>query len=356
MASRMSTGQALRVSTFANADTPLICQQLTKMSFAMKAIVLTAYGLPIERLQLKELPKPAPGPNEVLIRVHAAAVNDYDWSMARGRPYPYRLLFGLWKPKRPVPGMEVSGTVEARGERATAFEVGDAVYGDISDYGFGSFAEYLCIDERGVVRKPAAMSFAEAAATPHAALLAYQGLVELGKIQRGQRVLINGAGGGVGTFGLQLAKRYDAEVTGVDTGAKLEMMKGLGFDHVLDYREADFTKTGERYDLILDAKTNRAPGAYARALRPGGAYVTVGGKLGRLLQLLLMKRWFKGKRLELLALKPNRQLVRINELFEAGHLKPVIDGPYPLREAPRAVQYFGEGKHYGKVVIALTGT
>ncbi len=323
---------------------------------AMKAIILTAYGPPIERLRLAELPKPAPGPNEVLIKVWASAVNDYDWSMARGRPYPYRLLFGLWKPKRLVPGMEVAGTVEALGDRATAFEVGDAVYGDISDYGFGSFAEYLCIDERAVVHKPAAMSFEAAAATPHAALLAYQGLVELGNIQPGQRVLINGAGGGVGTFGLQLAKRYDAEVTGVDTGSKLEMMKVLGFDHVLDYRETDFTKTGEQYDLILDAKTNRAPGAYARALRPGGTYVTVGGKLWRLLQVLLLKRRFKGKRLEVLSLKPNKYLVRINELFEAGHLKPVIDGPYPLREVPRAVQYFGEGKHQGKVVIALTGS
>ena len=165
----------------------------------MKAIVFTKYGAP-DVLQLKEMPKPSPGEEEVLVKIHATAVNDYDWSMVRGKPYLYRLMFGLWKPKKQIPGMELSGTVEAVGKNVRAFQVGDAVFGDISEYGFGSFAEYLCIHEKALVLKPAAMSFEEAAAIPHASLLAHQGLVEIGKIQKGQQILINGAGGGVGTL------------------------------------------------------------------------------------------------------------------------------------------------------------
>jgi len=321
----------------------------------MKAIQATQYG-PSDLLQLAELPKPVPSEHEVLVKIHATAVNDYDWSMVRGKPFILRLMFGLFKPKRPVPGMELAGTVEATGKGITAFRVGDAVYGDTSDYGFGSFAEYLCVHEKALSPKPAGMSFTEAAAIPHAAMLAYQGLVEVGNLQPGQRVLINGAGGGVGTLGLQLAKLYDAEVTGVDTGDKLRMMEAIGFDHLIDYRKTDFTKTGEHYDVILDAKTNRSPFAYARSLQPHGKYVTVGGKLTRLLQLLVLKPWMAaryGKSFHLVGLKPNKDLAYINELFEAGKIKPVIDGPYTLERAPEAIQYFGEGRHQGKVVIGV---
>lgn len=322
----------------------------------MKAIVFTKYGAP-DVLQLKEMPKPSPGEEEVLVKIHATAVNDYDWSMVRGKPYLYRLMFGLWKPKKQIPGMELSGTVEAVGKNVRAFQVGDAVFGDISEYGFGSFAEYLCIHEKALVLKPAAMSFEEAAAIPHASLLAHQGLVEIGKIQKGQQILINGAGGGVGTFGLQLAKLYDAEVTGVDTGNKLGMMQSIGFDHVIDYKKEDFTKNGQRYDLILDAKTNRSIFSYARSLKPNGTYVTVGGYLSSLLQLLMLKPLLSAsseKRFHILALKPNKDIAYINELFEAGKLKTVIDGPYTLSQTPEAVQYFGEGKHQGKVVISVS--
>ena len=322
----------------------------------MKAIVFTKYGAP-DVLQLKEMPKPSPGEEEVLVKIHATAVNDYDWSMVRGKPYLYRLMFGLWKPKKQIPGMELSGTVEAVGKNVRTFQVGDAVFGDISEYGFGSFAEYLCIHEKALVLKPAAMSFEEAAAIPHASLLAHQGLVEIGKIQKGQQILINGAGGGVGTFGLQLAKLYDAEVTGVDTGNKLGMMQSIGFDHVIDYKKEDFTKNGQRYDLILDAKTNRSIFSYARSLKPNGTYVTVGGHLSSLLALLLLKPWsstFSAKRFHILALKPNKGLAYISELVEAGKLKTVIDGPYELSQTPEAVQHFGEGKHQGKVVISIS--
>jgi NADPH:quinone reductase-like Zn-dependent oxidoreductase len=328
----------------------------------MKAIVCTKYGPP-HSLQLKEVPKPNPKGNEVLVKIYATAVNDYDWSMVRGKPYLYRMLFGMLKPKHQIPGMELAGIVEEIGTNVTSFEVGDAVYGDISEYGFGSFAEYICVNEKALVLKPERMTFEEAAAIPHAAMLAVQGLIDVGDIKQGQKILINGAGGGVGTFGLQLARLYGAKVTGVDTGDKLKMMKTLGFDHIIDYKEEDFTeeaiKKGELYNLILDAKTSHTPFAYARALKPQGKYVTVGGYLPRLLQLLLLKGWisrFNQKSMHIVALKPNKDMDFINKLFEEGKIKPVIDGPYLLEEIPQILQYFGRGKHMGKVVISISPT
>ncbi len=321
----------------------------------MKAVVIEKYGPP-ENLKLKEVDKPTPNDNEVLVKIHAAAVNDFDWSMVRGKPFLYRLLFGILKPKHQIPGMELAGTVEAMGPNAKAFKLEDAVYGDISGYGFGSFAEYICINEKALVLKPESMSFEEAAAIPHASMLAVQGLIDIGKIQKVQKILINGAGGGVGTFGMQIAKLYDAEVTGVDTGSKLAMMKDIGFDNVIDYKKEDFTKNGQRYDLILDAKTNRSPFAYARSLKPNGRYVTVGGNLTRILQMLILKPWISKinkKSLHIVSLKPNKDLEFINELFEAGKIKPVLDGPYKLSEVPKVLQYFGEGKHTGKIVIRI---
>jgi NADPH:quinone reductase-like Zn-dependent oxidoreductase len=237
------------------------------------------------------------------------------------------------------------------------------VYGDISEYGFGSFAEYICINEKAVVLKPERMTFEEAAAIPHAAMLAVQGLMDVGAIKQGQKILINGAGGGVGTFGLQLARLYGAEITGVDTGETLQMMKTLGFDHIIDYKKEDFpaeaVKKGQLYDLILDAKTSHSPFAYAGALKPQGKYVTVGGYLPRLLQILLLKGWisrFNQKSMHIVALKPNKDLDYINKLFEEGKIKPIIDGPYLLKELPQVLQYFGEGKHTGKVVISMSKT
>ncbi|MBT8293382.1 MAG: NAD(P)-dependent alcohol dehydrogenase [Eudoraea sp.] len=319
----------------------------------MKALVFTKYGSP-EVLQLKEIEKPTPKENEVLVEIHATAVNDYDWSMIRGKPYLYRLLFGLLKPKHQIPGMELSGTIVALGTNAELFKVGDAVYGDISTYGFGGFAEYVCINEKALVNKPDKMSFEEATAIPHASALALQGLVDTGDIKKGQKVLINGAGGGMGTFGLQIAKLYDAEVTGVDTGDKLKMMTEIGFDHIIDYKKEDFTKNGQTYDLILDAKTTRSTFDYLRALSSKGKYVTVGGYLNRLFPMFLLKPWisiFSKKRIHIVALKPNKDLNYISELFEAGKIRPIIDGPFNLSELPEAIQYFGEGRHQGKVVI-----
>lgn len=321
----------------------------------MKAIVLSRYGLS-NVLTVEEISKPAPKKDEVLIKVHATTVNDWDWSLMRGKPYPYRLMSGLFKPKIAILGAEVAGTVEAVGNSATRFKPGDRVYGDISEAGFGGFAEYVCVRETALVHMPCGMAFEQAAALPHAALLALQGLVDAGKIQRGESVLINGAGGGVGTIGVQIAKEYGCEVTGVDRDFKLGALKSIGFDHVIDYQQVDFTKTEQRYDLILDTKTTRSPFRYLRALNPGGRYVTVGGHLPRLLQVFCTGSGIaklSGKHLRILGLKPNKGLDHINRLFQSHALECVIDGPYALADVPKAVERFGEAKHVGKVVIAV---
>ena len=268
----------------------------------------------------------------------------------------YRLMFGITKPKKKIPGMELSGVVEGLGDNARKFKTGDAVYGDISEYGFGAFAEYVCINEEALVHKPSQMSFAEAASISHASMLAVQGLIDIGKIQKNQKVLINGAGGGVGTFGLNIAKLYQAEVTGVDTKDKLKSMSSIGFDQVIDYKKNDFTQNGQHYDLILDTKTNRSPFNYIRSLSEHGKYVTVGGDLNRMLQVVLLKplilKFYK-KSMAVVGLKANKDLQYINELYESGKIKPLIDGPYKLSETPELIQYFGEGKHRGKVIISM---
>lgn len=324
----------------------------------MKIYTHRAYGKPEEVITLQEVVKPQPVADQVLLKVKAAPVNDYDWCVVRGKPFAYRLFFGLFRPKKRFQklGMEIAGVVEALGPDAGQFEVGEAVYGDTSDHAFGSLGEYLCVSEKALIRKPNAMSFEAAAAIPHAAMLAYEGLVDLGDIQDGQKILVNGAGGGMGTFAVQIAKQYNAEVTGVDSGDKFEMLRAQGFDHLIDYQQEDFTRRTEKYDLILDARTGRSPFNIQRALKPGGKYVSVGGKTGRLLQMALLKgliRLFTGKRFQMLALKPNQHLDQINQWYEAGMIKPVIDGPHPFDQVPQLIQYFGEARHKGKVVIAM---
>lgn len=321
----------------------------------MKAVVFSRYGAP-DVLALEERPRPEPGPGEVLVKVYATAVNDWDWCFVRGKPYLYRLLYGLTRPKLNVLGAEVAGVVEAVGEGAQRFQPGTRVYGDLSEAGLGGFAEYVCVKEAALAPMADGMSFEQAAALPHAAMLAVQGLIDIGQLQRGEHVLINGAGGGVGTIGLQIAKQYGAEVTGVDRGFKLPMLRELGFDHVLDYEREDFTKGRARYDLILDTKTTRSPFGCVRALKPGGRYVTVGGTVSGLLQLFLLGpalRKLTSKHTQIVALKPNKDLDYINELFATSGLRTVIDGPYPLSEVPRAVQRFGDALHLGKIVIQV---
>lgn len=324
----------------------------------MKAVICTKYGPP-SLLELQEVQKPKPKENEVLVKIRASAINDYDWSMVRGRPFIYRLMFGLVKPKRRIPGMELAGTIEAIGEKVTLFKPSDEVYGDISEHGFGSLAEYICIHEKALILKPEAMSFEQAASLSHASMLAYQGLIDLGEITPNLKILINGAGGGMGTFAFQIAKEYSAIITGVDTGNKLKTLEELGFDKVIDYKLEDLTKGTERYDLILDAKTNRATWHYLRVLKPDGKYISVGGKLRRLLQILLLKSVLyktTGKKIYILPLKANKNLDQIHRLFAEGKIKPIIDGPYPLNKTAEALQRFGEGKHTGKVIIKMEHT
>lgn len=319
----------------------------------MKAWHFTSYGF--DHLKLRDVTTPDPQPDEVRVRIICTAINDYDWSMVRGRPVLYQLLFGIGKPRHNIPGMELSGMVDAVGSDVVDFKVGDAVYGDTSEFGFGTFAEYICVNPRALVRKPAGMSFEEAVTVSHASQLAMQGLLDIGQISEGMLVLINGAGGGVGTFGLQIARLYNCKVTGVDTGEKLRMMEELGFDRVIDYKETDFTRTGDTYDLILDAKTTRTPRAYNRALKPRGTYATVGGTTWGLLRMATTGWAFKsgGRAQKIVALQPNKDLDKVNTWYNEGKIQCIIDGPYPMEQIPELITYFGQGKHSGKVVVTV---
>lgn len=319
----------------------------------MKAIVYSKYGGP-EVLKIKEIEKPFPKDNEVLIKVYAVSINDWDLGLLKG-DFVNRLLNGLLKPKRKILGSDIAGRIEAVGKNVTRFKTGDEVYGDMSSY-WGGFAEYTCAREESLALKPATMSFEEAASIPQAAMLAVQGLIDKGKIQSGQKLLINGAGGGVGTFAVQIAKLYGVETTAVDSTDKMNMLRSIGFDHVIDYTKQDFTKNGQCYDLILDVKTNRSMFAYTRALCSNGIYVTVGGSMTRLLQALILGPLISiisKKHIRTVALKTNKDLLYINELFEAGKIKPVIDGPYKLSGFVEAFRLFDKAEHKGKVVIAM---
>ncbi len=320
----------------------------------MKAIVCSEYGSP-DVLQLREIPKPVPKPGEVLVRVHAVSINDWDLGLLQGVPLVTRLMSGLRRPKKQVLGSDVAGRVEVVGDAVQRFRVGDEVFGDLSGE-WGGFAEYVCARETALALKSPGMTFEQAAAIPQAAMLAVQGLRDVGRLQAGQRLLINGAGGGVGTFAVQLARLIGAEVTAVDSGEKLDMLRALGAAHVIDYTREDFTRRGERYDLILDVKTERSMFEYARALKRGGAYVTVGGSMVRLFQSLLLWPWFRliaNKTLRVVVLKANKDLEFMKELFDAGKVVPVIDGTYALSEVPEAFRYFGSARHKGKVVVTV---
>ena len=319
----------------------------------MKAIVYTKYGTP-DVLELKEIDKPIPKDDEVLIKIFAVSLNDWDLGLLQG-DFINRLLNGVLKPKKKILGSDIAGRIEAIGKNVKRFKTGDEVFGDLSGR-WGGFAEYVCAHENALALKPASMTFEEAAAIPQAAMLAVQGLIDKGKIQSGQKLLINGAGGGVGTFAIQIAKLYQVEITGVDRTSKLDMLRSMGFDHVIDYTQEDFTKNGQQYDLILDVKTNRSILDYLRALSSNGIYVTVGGSMARLFEALFLGPWISmisKKKIGIVALKPNKDLAYVNGLFEAGKVKPVIDRPYRLDEVPDAFRRFGEGIHKGKVIITM---
>lgn len=320
----------------------------------MKAITYTEYGSP-DVLQIKEVAKPTPTDDEVLIKVQAVSVNRSDWEGLRGKPL-YARIGGLLKPRHQILGSDIAGRVEMAGRNIRRFQPGDEVFGDILGR-MGGFAEYVCARERALALKPASMTFEEVAAIPQAAVIALQGIRDKGQVQPGQKVLINGAGGGAGTFAVQLAKLYGAEVTGVDNTGKLDFMRSLGADHVIDYTREDFTKNGKQYDLILDLVAHRSVFAYKRALRPNGSYFFVGGSVATIFQILLLGPWIRrttGKKIRILAVQPNlKDMVYITELYEAGKVVPVIDRRYPLSEVPEALRYLGEGRAKGKVVITV---
>ena len=321
----------------------------------MKAIVYHTYGSP-NVLKLADVAKPAPGDDEVLIKVHAAALNSWDWDRLTGKPYVYRLLFGLLKPKLPILGADVAGPVEAVGRNVQQFQPGDAVFGDLCEGGWGGLAEYVCARETALTLKPAGMTFEQAAAIPQAGVLALQGLRDKRPVQPGQKVLINGAGGGVGTFAVQMAKSFGAEVTGVDSPAKLEMLRSLGADHVIDYTQEDYTQTDQQYDLIVDVVARRSISDYKRALTPQGTFVVIGGSIATILQTATLGTWYSksgGKQMSLLMHRPNKDLASIIALFESGQVVPVIDKCYPLPEAAEAIRYLGAGQAKGKVVITV---
>lgn len=320
----------------------------------MKAIVNASYGSP-DVLQLKEVPKPVPAAGEILVKVRAVSVNRSDWEGLTGTPF-YTRMNGLRKPRRQVLGSDVAGIVEAAGKDHTDFKIGDEVFGEMESYS-GGFAEYVCTKGKAWALKPAAMSFEEAAAIPQAGVIALQGIRDRGRVQAGQSVLINGGGGGAGMFAIQLAKSHGAEVTGVDNGGKLDYMRAMGADHVLDYERDDFTKNGRQYDLVLDLVADRSPFAYARALKPGGRYYAVGGLVATFLQILAagpFLRTIRNRNVRILAVRRNREdLQYVTELCRTGKLIPSIERSWPLDETPAALRHLGEGRARGKLVITL---
>jgi len=325
----------------------------------MKAIVYTKYGSP-DVLDLEEIEKPTPKDDEALVKVHAASANARDWRLLRADPFLVRLMGGgLLKPKYNTLGSDIAGRVEAVGGNVKQFQPGDEVFGDLSGGGFGGggFAEYVCARENALVSKPADMTFEEAAAAPMAAVTALQGLRDKGRIQPGQKVLINGASGGVGTFAVQIAKSFGAEVTGVCSTRKSDMVRALGADHVIDYTQEDFTRNGQRYDLILAINGYRPISDYKRALNDKGIYVMVGGSSAQLFQALLLGPFVSmtgSKKMGALTAKPDQEdLVFVKELLETGKVVPTIDRRYPLSEVGEAIRHLEEGHAGGKVVITL---
>ena len=321
----------------------------------MKAIVYTKYGTP-DVLQLKEVAKPTPRDDEVLIKVHAVSVNGSDWEGLIGKPL-YTRFGGLLKPSHQILGSDIAGRIEMVGRNVKRLRPGDEVFGDILADGNGGFAEYVCARGGTLALKPAGLTFEQVAAIPQGAVIALQGMRDKGQVQPGQKVLINGAGGSAGTFAVQLAKYYGAEVTGVDNASKLDFLRTLGADHVIDYTREDFTTNGKQYDLILDVVAHRSAFACSRALSPNGSYFAVGGSAATILQILLLGPWIKrttGKNIRILAVRPNLEdLVYVTQLCEAGKIVPVIDRRFLLSEVPEALRYLGEGRAKGKVVITV---
>ena len=320
----------------------------------MEAVVRTRYGPP-GVLRLMDVEMPAPKDNEVLVKVHAVSLNASDWETLRGKPL-YARIIGPFRPRYHILGSDIAGKVVAAGRKVTLFQPGEDVFADILSQ-MGGFAEYVCVPESALARMPAGLTYEEAAALPQAGAIALQGIHDKGQVQPGQKVLINGAGGGSGMYAVQLARLRGAEVTGVDNTEKLEFMRSLGADHVIDYTREDFTSNGRTYDLILDLAAHRSAFACRRSLTPAGRYLCVGGSVPALLSVLLigpLAGRAEGKKIRVLAVRPGVQHVRpIVELCQAAKIVTVIDRRYRLNEVPEALRYLGEGHAKGKVVVIV---
>jgi len=323
----------------------------------MKAIVQEEYGPP-DVLELREIDKPVVEDDQVLVRVHASSANPADWHFMRGVPYIMRPQSGLGKPKNSVLGRDIAGRVEAVGKDVTRFRPGDEVFANVET---GGFAEYACVSEGLLAPKPPNLTFEQAAAVPLAALTALQGLRDAGRVQPGQKVLIIGASGGVGTFAVQIAKSFGADVTGVCSTRNLEMVRSLGADHVIDYTQDDFTQNGRKYDLIFQLAGTRSPSECRRALTSQGTLVLSSGEsdgrwlgpVDRIIKAVVLSP-FVSQKLGTFLAKPNKEdLQFLKELIEAGKVTPVIDRTYSLSEVPEAIRYLEEGHARGKVVITV---
>src|SRR3989440_10781097 len=323
----------------------------------MRAIVYHTYGSP-DVLKLEEVQKPVPQDDEVLVKVHATSVNAGDWHLLRAKPFLMRLMgYGLLKPKHTILGSDIAGRVEAVGRNVKQFQSGDEVFGNTAKYGFGGFAEYVSVPENALVLKPTNISFEEAAAVPQAALVALQGLRDKGQIQTGQKILIYGASGGIGTFAVQIATSFGAEVTTVCSTRNLDMARSIGADHVIDYTKEDFTRNGQQYDLILAVNGYHSIFDYKRALSPRGMYVMTGGSSAQMFQAMLLGPLLSmtgRQKMGNSAHKQNQKdLVFMKELLEASKVKPVIDRRFPLRDVADAIRYLEAGHAQGKVVITV---
>ena len=326
----------------------------------MKAFVRSEYGTP-DILELKDVTKPSPGDNEMLVRVHASSVNMADVDFMLGRPKIARLGTGRRRPRNTGLGLDVAGQVEAVGQNVSGFAPGDEVYGDLTFHGFGAFAEYVCAPEAAFAPMPAGLSFEQAAAVPQAAVMALQGLRGKRRIQAGHKVLINGAGGNVGPFAVQIAKSFGAEVTGVDHTRKLEFLRSMGADHVIDYTLEDYTKTGQQYDRILDVAPSRSILAARRALKPQGVYVVVPNSVGMMVQAMFLGPLIStvgSRKMGMHMGKPfdKQDVAFLTGLLGSGSITPLIDRTYPFREVPEALRHQEEGRPLGKLVIRVIKT
>ncbi|MEM6449544.1 MAG: NAD(P)-dependent alcohol dehydrogenase [Cyanobacteria bacterium P01_D01_bin.105] len=318
----------------------------------MKVIVQDEYGSP-SVLRLAEVEKPAIAPNEVLVKVHAAGVHAGDWHLMRGTPVLIRLVFGgLFKPKFKTIGTDMAGQVEAVGEAVSQFQPGDQVFADLSESGFGAFAEYVAVSETALALKPANLTFTQAATVPVSALAALQALRDYGDLCAGQTVLINGASGGVGSFAVQIAKAFGAEVTGVCSTQKIAMVRSLGADHIVDYTQTDCTQMQQRYDVIVDAAAYRSVKDFLPILTQQGVYVMVGGATPRLFQAMWLA--VMNKQIKTLVSSPNQaDLTVLKTLIEENKISPVVDRCYSLSEVPDAIRYVEQRQVQGKVAISI---